>query len=316
MSAIQDYAKALASLPTDPEDLLPSLDSLIDGTAKFNSQPFFTSLAMIIISELGDKTFLVAALMAMRHDRLVVFGAAFAALLIMSVLSALLGHTMPQLLPKWLTQLAACGLFFVFGGKMCWEGYNMDSSASVEEEMAEVEQELETVSGSGDSLRSAEEGGINRTDKSSSLKELPRSGVDKDAEDNMGQATKAVRKSFEGVTNLLSLVFSPIFVQTFTLTFLGEWGDRSQIATIAMAAGSDYLWVIVGTVVGHGMCTALAVVGGRLLASKISVRQVTLGGGCLFILFGFLYAYELHQSRTTATTGPGQTYAGTTAGPV
>ena len=41
-----------------------------------------------------------------------------------------------------------------------------------------------------------------------------------------------------GVMNLLNLLFSPVFVQTFVMTFLGEWGDRSQIATITLAAAS------------------------------------------------------------------------------
>jgi putative Ca2+/H+ antiporter (TMEM165/GDT1 family) len=36
----------------------------------------------------------------------------------------------------------------------------------------------------------------------------------------------------------MQLVFSPVFVQTFVLTFLGEWGDRSQISTIALAAAN------------------------------------------------------------------------------
>ena len=40
----------------------------------------------------------------------------------------------------------------------------------------------------------------------------------------------------DGARNLSSLVFGPVFVQAFVLTFLGEWGDRSQIATIALAA--------------------------------------------------------------------------------
>lgn len=287
MSTLESVAKTVGSIPTDVEDLLPSLATLADTTSKFNSQPFFASLAMIIISELGDKTFLVAALMAMRHDRLIVFCAAFAALLIMSVLSGLLGHTMPKLLPKWLTQLAACGLFFVFGAKMCLEGYQMDNNASVDQEMAEVEHELATKDGD-DSLRTAEEGGVRGANGSKA-----KDAHEKDDYENQGHATKMVKQSVDGISNLLMLVFSPIFVQTFTLTFLGEWGDRSQIATIAMAAGSDYWWVIVGTVLGHSFCTLLAVLGGRLLASKISVRQVTLGGGVLFLLFGVLYGYEL-----------------------
>ena len=52
------------------------------------------------------------------------------------------------------------------------------------------------------------------------------------------------------------------------MTFLGEWGDRSQIATIAMAAGSEYWFVIFGAIIGHGLCTAAACIGGKYLAKK------------------------------------------------
>ena len=61
-------------------------------------------------------------------------------------------------------------------------------------------------------------------------------------------------------------------MQTFIMTFLGEWGDRSQIATIAMAAGQDYWWVTSGAVTGHGFCTAIAVIGGRAIAGRVSLR--------------------------------------------
>lgn len=38
----------------------------------------------------------------------------------------------------------------------------------------------------------------------------------------------------EGIRNGLQLMTNPVFAQAFILTFLGEWGDRSQITTIAM----------------------------------------------------------------------------------
>lgn len=48
---------------------------------------FVASLSVIVVSELGDKTFFIAAIMAMRHPRLTVFAGAIGALALMTVLS-------------------------------------------------------------------------------------------------------------------------------------------------------------------------------------------------------------------------------------
>ena len=77
----------------------------------------------------------------------------------------------------------------------------------------------------------------------------------------------------------------PILTQAFTITFLAEWGDRSQIATIAMAAAQDPWGVAFGSVLAHWCCTAIAVIGGRLLAARISERTVAFAGGVLFLIF-------------------------------
>ena len=52
--------------------------------------------------------------------------------------------------------------------------------------------------------------------------------------------------------------------------------------------------VTLGTVVGHGCCTALAVIGGRYVSTKISVKHVTFGGSVLFIIFGLVHLYEAY----------------------
>lgn len=88
-----------------------------------------------------------------------------------------------------------------------------------------------------------------------------------------------------GLQSSLQGMAWPVFSHSFSITFLAEWGDRSQIATIAMAAAQNPYGVCVGAIIGHALCTGLAVMGGRMLASKISEKTVALVGGCLFILF-------------------------------
>lgn len=63
-------------------------------------------------------------------------------------------------------------------------------------------------------------------------------------------------------------------------------GDRSQIATIALAASKNPFGVVLGGLVGHAFCTGLAVIGGKMLAAKISERTVAIIGGLLFLIFG------------------------------
>ena len=63
-----------------------------------------------------------------------------------------------------------------------------------------------------------------------------------------------------------------ILLQAATLTFVAEWGDRSQLATVVLATREDAVGVVVGGSLGHALCTGLAVIGGRIVAQKISVR--------------------------------------------
>lgn len=240
---------------------------------------------MILFSEIGDKTFLVAALMAMKHDRLLVFSAAFSALFVMTILSAVLGHAVPTLIPKKFTNFLAAGLFLVFGGRLLKEGLAMSPDEGVTAEMQEVEQELEEkehLARKAGRRRSSVSpytlemgmGGRKHTRKSRSGSRLPSPPRSPSSSPDRSPSPprSAVSGALGGLNNLLSLLLSPAWVQTFVMTFLGEWGDRSQIATIAMAAGQDYWWVTGGAVSGHAVCTGVAVIGGRAIAGKVSLR--------------------------------------------
>ncbi|KAJ1567247.1 hypothetical protein HK096_010483, partial [Nowakowskiella sp. JEL0078] len=214
--------------------------SNIDKAGGF--QALMMSLAVILVSEIGDKTFFIAAVMAMKNPRMLIFGAAISALGLMTVLSAYLGAVVPNLISKEYSQLLAAILFFVFGLRMLNDGYQMKDKDG-QEELEEVEHELLAAE-------------------------------DKVKEDDLEKGEVVVNKetAMQSWMNLVHFFFSPIFVQTFVLTFLAEWGDRSQIATIALAGSEDFLWVTLGSLAGHSVCTAIAVIAGRLIATKISVK--------------------------------------------
>lgn len=129
------------------------------------------------------------------------------------------------------------------------------SSTHFDEEMREVEEELEEDSSKHDTqnprgttvpLEDLEEGklrdmgadaknrppsprpGASRPISPKIALSFPLSGGSGRPKKNWQQDAR------EGVRNAIQLLTSPVFAQAFVLTFLGEWGDRSQITTIAM----------------------------------------------------------------------------------
>lgn len=191
---------------------------------------FTAGLLLITVSELGDKTFCIAMLLAMRYSRRLVFAGVVAALAAMTMLSVGMGQ-FARLLPPQAVKVAAIGLFLGFGLKLLYDARQMPKSACQSE---------------------------------------------------LAEAANAIDQNFSSLSQRLKL---GIVFQAFWLTFVAEWGDRTQFATVALAAAKHPLGVTAGAILGHTICAAIAVIGGRLIANRISERLLTAIGGGLFILF-------------------------------
>lgn len=199
---------------------------------------FTAGLLLITISELGDKTFCIAMILAMRHSRRLVFVGVVAALAAMTALSVLMGQVV-SILPKIYIWYAEISLFIGFGLKLLYDAYRMPACPACDD----IEAAKETIEQAG---LMASSSGINYA----------------------------------------------VVGQAFLLTFVAEWGDRTQFATIALAASNNPWGVTIGATLGHAICAAIAVVGGRLVAGRISERVVTALGGGLFIIFGIIAAIQ------------------------
>ena len=157
-----------------------------------------------------------------------------------------------SLLPKNVTHYAAIVLFIAFGIKLLYDAHQMP-----------LECRDHTLAAEDDYVECA-------------------SDAERDAIAAVSQAEIKLKKKTPFA----------ICLEAFGLIFVGEWGDRTQFATIALAAANNPVGVTLGAIAGHTICAAIAVIGGKLIAGRISERSVTQLGGILFLLFAVIAWFE------------------------
>jgi putative Ca2+/H+ antiporter (TMEM165/GDT1 family) len=80
-----------------------------------------------------------------------------------------------------------------------------------------------------------------------------------------------------------------VFLATLVAFFLLEMGDKTQIATVALAAQYANLWAVVaGTTLGMMIANVPAVLLGEVAATKLPMRLVHGIAAVLFLLLGIL----------------------------
>lgn len=200
---------------------------------------FTAGLTLITLSELGDKTFFIGAILSMRHPRFWVFMGVVIALFAMTVLSVLLGQA-TSIFPRHYVQGMVVSLFLGFGLKLLYDASRMSTQANLSDEHEE--------------------------------------------------ALEAVEQREQGI---VSWSARGVVMEAFSLTFVAEWGDRTQLATITLAAAHHPLGVVIGATLGHAICAAIAVVCGKFLAGRISEQLLTGISGILFLVFGLAAAFEM-----------------------
>ncbi|WP_297425395.1 TMEM165/GDT1 family protein [uncultured Acinetobacter sp.] len=178
---------------------------------------FLLSTAIVALAEMGDKTQLLALLLAARYQKPV-------PILIAILLATIINHGLSAALGQWVTTVMSPEvllwiLALGFIGMALW---------------MLVPDELD--------------------DESESINKWQRYGV---------------------------------FGATFILFFLAEIGDKTQIATVALAARFDSLvWVMLGTTLGMMLANAPAVFIGNKLADKLPISLIHKVSAVIFLSIG------------------------------
>lgn len=179
---------------------------------------FLTSLAIVVLAEMGDKTQLLAMAFATRFKWQTVMWGVLAATILNHLFAVVVGTYLTQFMPMEYVQIAAAASFIVFG--------------------------LWTIR--GDQL---------------------------DGED------KANR-------------YSPFWTVAIAF-FIAEMGDKTQLATVALAAQfNTVIPVWMGTTAGMMIADGIGIIIGIVLGKKIPERTVKWIAAMIFILFGLLGLYE------------------------
>jgi putative Ca2+/H+ antiporter (TMEM165/GDT1 family) len=179
---------------------------------------FLTSLAIVVLAEMGDKTQLLAMAFATRFRWRTVMTGVFVATAANHLLAAGAGNYLAGLIPFVYIQIGAAFSFILFG---IW-----------------------TIR--GDALHGEDKG----------------------------------------------FIFNPFWTVTIAF-FLAEMGDKTQLATIALAADfKTVLPVWFGTTSGMLIADALGIILGSVLQRKLPEKQIKWLAAMVFIVFGLLALYE------------------------
>jgi putative Ca2+/H+ antiporter (TMEM165/GDT1 family) len=86
------------------------------------------------------------------------------------------------------------------------------------------------------------------------------------------------------------------FLATLVAFFIAEMGDKTQIATIALAAGySNLAAVVAGTTIGMMIANVPVIFAGHAFAKKLPLRAIHYGSCALFLVLGAIFLVRAFQ---------------------
>jgi len=87
-----------------------------------------------------------------------------------------------------------------------------------------------------------------------------------------------------------------VFLSSFAAIFIAELGDKTQLATLSLSAGSRARWMVFAGSAMALVCTsAIAVVAGDAVSRYVNPIWLRRAAGLVFVVLGALYLFGIGE---------------------
>ena len=241
---------------------------------------FGYSFSIIFLSDITDKSIFLIIFLSKKLPSLTLFLVSLSSVLLMNYLSILLGYYLPKLISLTYMKIIAFILFTTFGILSLIESQKKDEK--INELMELTKKEFSDTE--NDYSIMVEDNEI-ETDVESN-KELFPSILRTDT--NVSELSHSSRTSEGSNYGTITAIF-------FALC-LSDFGDKSQLAIVTMAALFNIYGILLGSTLALIGTVTLAVLFGNWISEKVSPKKLLLIGGLIFLTFGAETLYNLCSS--------------------
>ena len=242
---------------------------------------FGYSLSFIFIADLTDKSIFLIIFLSKRLSTLPLFIVSLSSVLLMDYLSIFFGYYLPKLIPQLYMEIIAFILFTSFGILSLIESTKEDEKLN---NLIEItKKELNDLENEYSIMIDEPETDIESNKELLFPSILRSSSISTDINNKNSQ---------NNINNNNDLNFG-LIIAIFLAICLSDFGDKSQIAIITMAAIYNIYGILLGSTIALVTTVTLAVLFGKWITEKISPKKLLLIGGLIFLAFGMETLYNI-----------------------
>ena len=229
------------------------------------------SFSFVFVTDLTDKSVFLIILLSQKIPTLILFIISLFSVLLMNYLSILVGCYITKLISLVYLEIIACILFITFGILSIIESRKKENQ--IKDLMEKTKKELNYSENDDYQLMSED--------------------IETNYESNSELKYPSTLRTNSNISNINVInennnngINTGLIIAIIIMLCLSDFGDKSQITVMTMAAIYDFYGILIGSTLALAGTVTIAILFGTWICDKISTKLLFLIGGILFLIFG------------------------------